>query len=151
MRQLLRNSQFFLFLFLISITAMAQETTATLSGRVADKNGLAVPGASILVVHEPTGARTGGQSNNKGIFVIPNLKPGGPYSITISFVGFEDQRFENVNLNLGNNPEMQIDLRNNEKSLQEVVVQTGRRPSGLVVGTRQLNTFPTLGRSLSDF
>ena len=56
----------------------AQETTATLNGTVYDPKGAPVPGASVVVKHEPTGYSTGTQTNNKGIFVIPNLRVGGP-------------------------------------------------------------------------
>jgi hypothetical protein len=136
----------------IQVSLSAQETTATLSGLVTDAKGIPVGGASVLVVHEPTAGRAATQSNNKGIFVLPNLKPGGPYTITITFVGFEDQKFENVNLVLGNNPELKVDLLNSQKTMNEVIVQTARRTTtGINVGRQQLATLPTLGRSLSDF
>ena len=77
-------------LMLFSIQLMAQETTSSLSGKVTDNKGVAVSGASILVKHEPTGYVTGSQTNSKGLFTIPNLKPGGPYTITISFVGLSE-------------------------------------------------------------
>lgn len=152
MRSILRFA--FSFICLITLHALhAQETTATLSGTVTDANGAPVAGASIQALHVPTGTQSGTQTNSKGIFVMPNLKPGGPYTIIVSFVGFDEQKFENVNLSLGNNPELRIDMKNSEKNLQEVIVQTARRPasSGLTVGRQQLNTLPTLGRSLSDF
>ncbi len=77
--------------FLISSTTFAQETTATLNGHVKETKGAFVHGASITVKHEPTGFVSTAQTNNKGIFVIPNLKPGGPYTIKISFVGFKEE------------------------------------------------------------
>src|SRR5206468_3125483 len=107
----------------------------------------------VSVLYVPTNYRLATQTNNKGIFVLPNLKPGGPYTIRITFVGFEDQQFDNVNLSLGVNPELKINLTNSTSSLQEVVVQAARRPTtaGLTLGSRQLTTLPTIGRSLSDF
>jgi Carboxypeptidase regulatory-like domain len=137
----------------IFYSAFAQETGATFSGVVSDAKGAPVLGASVSLKHEPTGFKTGTQTNSKGIFVIPNLKPGGPYTVTVTFIGNEDQKFENVNLSLGNNPEMNISLKGNDKSLQEVIINTTRRPAlnGVTVGRVQLATLPTLGRSLSDF
>jgi hypothetical protein len=132
----------------------AQETTATLNGVVLDSKGAAIAGASVIVKHEPTGFSTGTQTNSKGIFVLPNLKPGGPYTITISSTGFKEITHENVNLGLGNNPLENIILGQKEQSLTEVVVTgSGRRtmPAGTTVGRAQLTTLPTLGRSLSDF
>ncbi|MGZ3838082.1 MAG: outer membrane beta-barrel protein [Flavisolibacter sp.] len=151
MQSLLRIGAFFLLLLGLSLPVLAQETTATLSGSVTDAKKMAVPGASVMVLFEPTGYQTSTQTNNRGIFVIPNLKPGGPYTVKISFVGYSEQKFENLNLSLGNNPDLNIALQNDEKNLQEVIVQTARRQAGMSVGVRQLNTLPTLGRSLSDF
>jgi hypothetical protein len=138
--------------FFFSQSVFAQETTATLTGTITDGKA-PVAGASISVKHEPTGFQSGTQTNSKGIFVIPNLKPGGPYTITVSYIGYEAQKFENVNLSLGNNPELNISLKNNDKSLEAVVLSANRRTSinGVTVGRAQLSTLPTLGRSISDF
>ncbi|HMH32116.1 MAG TPA: carboxypeptidase regulatory-like domain-containing protein, partial [Puia sp.] len=139
--------------FFIASPAFAQETTATLSGRVNDEKGLAVQGASVVVKHEPTGFTTGTQTNNKGIFVIPNLRSGGPYTVRISYTGFQEQVLDNINLILGNNPDLNIGIKSEDKSLKEVVVLGNRRGggSGLTVGREQLKTLPTLGRSLGDY
>ncbi|MBK8713007.1 MAG: TonB-dependent receptor [Niastella sp.] len=131
----------------------AQETSSTLNGIVEDAKGMMLTGASVLVKHEPTGYKTTTQTNSKGIFILPNLKPGGPYTVTISFVGLKPEVVENVSLSLGNNPELNVILKADDKSLTEVVVTgTSRKQiGGLSVGKAQLNTLPTLGRSLSDF
>ena len=142
------------FSFLITAAfAMAQETASTLSGVITDSKGTTVAGASIVVKHEPTGYTTGTQTNSKGIFTIPNLKPGGPYTITISYTGLKTEILDNVNLSLGNNPDANFSLKVDDKSLKEVVVTGGRKGagSGLTVGRVQLSTLPSIGRSLSDF
>ena len=142
------------FLLVLSTNVFAQETTSLLSGTVADSKGLTIPaGATISIMHEPTGFKTATRSNSKGIFTIPNLKPGGPYTIKVSFVGYEEQVFDNVNLVLGNNPELNVLLKTDDKSLREVVVTSSNRKqsSGINIGKAQLNTLPTIGRSLSDF
>src|ERR1700712_1284655 len=106
--------------FLFSFAcAMAQETTSTLSGVITDSKGAVVTGASIVVKHEPTGFTSGTQSNTKGIFTLPNLKPGGPYTVTISFTGFATQTLENINLSLGSNPDGNVVLKSDDKSLKE--------------------------------
>src|SRR5206468_5437454 len=108
---------------------------------------------TIVVKHEPTGTVSTTQTNNKGIFYFTNLRVGGPYIITITYVGFKDITLSDVNLGLGNNPNLDLNLQSSSKDLMEVVVSGSRRaPSaGLTVGSRQLSTLPTLGRSLSDF
>ncbi len=86
------------------------------------------------------------------MFVIPNLKPGGPYTITISFIGYENQKFENVNLGLGNNPDLNISLKTDQKNLQEVIVNSAKRSiNGITIGRQQMSSLPTIGRSINDF
>src|SRR5947207_253724 len=153
MKPLLQRAPIILSLLLFFACARAQETTSTLSGVITDSKGAVISGASILVKHEPTGYKTGTQSNSKGLFYIPNLKPGGPYTITISFTGMATQTIDNINLSLGNNPDANVALKSDDKSLKEVVVTGSRKGagSGLTVGRTQLTTMPSIGRSLSDF
>lgn len=148
----LKGLLFSFLLLLIGVNLIAQETTSTISGNIRDEKGTPVSGASVLLTLPITGFKTGSQTNSKGIFVIPNLKPGGPYTITISFVGFETQTNENVNLSLGNNPEVNIVMQSGNKFLQEVVI-AGRRSSisGLTISRTQMTMLPTLGRSINDF
>lgn len=140
-------------LFVTSI-GFSQETTSTLSGFVKDASGNAVTGASVTVTYQPTNSVVQAITNNKGRFVIANLKAGGPYTIAISFVGYVDQTQQDVNLQLGENPDVNITLQSTSAELKEVVVSAaGRRgsSSGLTVARTQLNTLPTIGRSLQDF
>ena len=141
------------FLTLVCITVHAQETTATLNGIVLDEKGVPIIGASVIIKHEPTGYSTGTQTNNKGIFIMPNLKPGGPYTITISSTGYKEIKLDNVNLTLGNNATGNVTLQQQGQELKEVVVTSGGRrslPAGTSVGRAQLTTLPTLGRSITD-
>jgi len=143
-------------LFFLSFSCMqlsAQETTSTLSGSVLDSKSVPVAGATVSVKHEPTGHVAVTLSNNKGLFVLPNLRPGGPYTIHITFVGLKEETFDNINLSLGNNPDMDIRMQADEKNIQEVVVTGTKKNSlnGLTVSKAQLNTLPTLGRSINDF
>ena len=153
MNRLLTTLTAFVTFTFFTVKIFSQETTATVSGAVINSKGEVVDGASISVTHIPTAYQTTTQSNNKGLFVIPNLKPGGPYTIIVSFVGMEEQKFENINLTLGENPDLKVMLKSAEKNLEEVIVNaTGRRTiGGLSIGRQQMNMLPTLGRSLSDF
>lgn len=130
----------------------AQETTSSLNGQITTDKGAPLPGATIIVKHVPTGSVISSQSNGKGYYVIPNLKPGGPYTVTISFAGFKTQTLSNQMLALGNNADLNIMMDVNSQNLKEVVVAGSRKATGgFNVGRAQLNTLPTLGRSLGDF
>src|SRR5689334_16161856 len=136
----------FTLLFLLSFSfirpniTMAQETAATLSGHVTDDNGVFLNGATIAIKHEPTGTVTTTQTNNKGIFYLSNLRVGGPYALTITYIGYKEINLNDINLGLGSNPNLDLNLQSLSKSLKEVVVTSARRvpSSGLTVGTRQL-------------
>src|SRR5689334_4485180 len=79
---------------------MAQAvTTSSLTGAITDKNG-AVPGANVVAVHEPTGTSYGTVSDANGKFHIVNMRPGGPSTITMSFVGYTAQTYSHINLPL---------------------------------------------------
>ena len=137
-----------------AVTTVAQETSSTITGQVVDEKSLSVNAASITIKHEPTGFVTTARTNSKGIFYLSNLKPGGPYTIKISFVGYKDEVYSEVNLGLGANPDVKVLLKPINTILAEVTVTSAGRktiPGSTTIGTRQLSTLPTLGRSLSDF
>jgi hypothetical protein len=142
----------FVILMLAGLTGFAQETVSSLNGIIHDEKGAIIQGATVELTHVPTGAVAKTQTNKKGIFSITNLKPGGPYTIAITFVGFKEERAQDVNLTLGNNPDLDIVMKVNTGSLEAVVVSaTKKNSNGLSIGRAQMNTLPTLGRSLGDF
>ncbi len=143
-----------LFAFILfTATCFAQETTSSLNGTVNDEKGNPVAGATIAAIHEPTGIVSTTQTNKKGIFNIPNLKPGGPYTVKVTFVGYNEEKMDNQNFILGNNPDFNVGLKVNTKNMSEVVVTSGKKiaGSGINIGRNQMNSLPTLGRSLGDF
>ncbi len=153
MRKLLSLSFIFISIF-TCFKSFAQETTATVNGTVSDEKNNSVAGATIVLKHEPTGTVYYTQTNSRGIFVAPNLKVGGPYTISVTYVGYNADTMHDLNLALGNNPDLNIGLQPLSNTLSEVIVSaSGRRNtgSGTIVGRQQLNTLPTIGRSLNDF
>lgn len=72
----------FSFLVLITSNNLAQGvTTAAINGFVSDNDGNALPGANVMATHEPSGTKYGAVTRENGVFNLPNLKIGGPYSI----------------------------------------------------------------------
>ncbi|MCX6551691.1 MAG: carboxypeptidase-like regulatory domain-containing protein, partial [Acidobacteria bacterium] len=59
-------------------------TTGSISGTVRDAQGLAVPGASITALHEPSGTSYESVAREDGRFTMPALRVGGPYTVTAS-------------------------------------------------------------------
>ncbi|WP_236652685.1 TonB-dependent receptor [Chitinophaga vietnamensis] len=138
---------------------MAQETTADIAGIVGSKDG-PVPGASIIAVHIPTGTRYATVSRKDGRYNLPNLRVGGPYTLTISFIGYKDEKRENISLSLGQEYKADVNLVQSTSSLNEVVVKSaaqnkvinkGRTGSQEVITRSQLDRLPTVSRSMADF
>src|SRR5512143_3636827 len=72
--------------------ALAQGvTTGSITGVVVDAQKQAVPGASVVAVHEPSGTRYEAATRADGRFSIPGMRVGGPYSVTASLSGFQPQ------------------------------------------------------------
>lgn len=136
----------------------AQVTTSSLSGTILDSKGEELIGASVKATHQPTGSTYGVSSNAQGKFSIPNMRVGGPYLITVSYIGFQSRNFSGVMLKLGEPYVLNVVLSNSGNELSEVVVSVGtstlngnRTGAATNVSTQQLNTLPTITRSLEDF
>lgn len=146
---------FIIALFAMPVLIQAQVTTSSISGVVKNKSGNALPGATITAVHVPTGtvyttvARTGGR------FDINNMNPGGPYTITSTFVGFEDEKKEDVFLVLGDVQRFDFVVSDKSTSLEAVVVagtrSVSRNNNETQIGRARLAVLPTIGRNLNDF
>ncbi|TAJ13627.1 TonB-dependent receptor [Marinilabiliaceae bacterium JC017] len=136
----------------------AQITTSGLKGRVSS-NGESLPGATVVIVHEPTGAQYGTITNESGMYNLPNLNPGGPYTITSSFVGYHDYVEKDLNLILGQTLQLNIELTESTTDLAEVevvaiasgVFDGNTTGSKTTVSNERLETLPSVGRGISDF
>ncbi len=64
-----------LAVFALALPSLAQESRATLTGRVSDPNGAAVPGATISVTSQLTNLTTTTESNDEGNYAVPALQP----------------------------------------------------------------------------
>ncbi|MFT4830956.1 MAG: hypothetical protein ACI815_000595 [Psychroserpens sp.] len=147
------------FLFFSGLV-MAQVTTSNIRGTVIDDENLPLLGANIIAVHTPTGTRYGAITNEDGRFNLLNLRVGGPYEVTISYIGFKTETSSDVFLTLGATYNFDVKLVSDSQSLDEViiVVERGTGPFGsdrtgaeTSVGRRELTRLPTISRSAQDF
>jgi len=134
-------------------------TTAAISGSVRDEAGEALPGATIQAVHTPTGSRYGNITNAEGLFTLRNLNVGGPYKITVSFVGYQNKELDNIFLSLGQTQRLNIVLSEAAQELEAIeitaaendVMDGARTGASTIVGKEAVEAMPTVSRSISDF
>jgi hypothetical protein len=145
----------FLLLSLVCIqVATAQVTTSGINGKVTS-NGEDVIGATVQAVHQPTGTRYAAVTNTKGRYNIQGMRVGGPYQITISYVGHKSKVLSKVNLSLGDDASYDVDLEEDAKQLGEITV-TGNKKSfgGSGASTNfklaKIESAPTIDRNIYD-
>ena len=90
-----------LALLFSSFGVMAQVTTSTISGVVTDGKGEALIGATVVATHGPTNTRYGTATNASGRYTLPAVRVGVPYTLAVSYTGFEAQSREGVYASLG--------------------------------------------------
>lgn len=157
----MKNNSFFtiLFIMMLSFSGYAQITTSSISGVVYDDTNAALPAATVVAIHTPTGTKYGSTTNFDGIVDIRNMRVGGPYTITISYVGYKTEELTGVFLTLGASFDFVSTLQQDTQELQEVVITTsgdntfskGRTGAETSVGRKELTTLPTISRSTKDF
>ena len=89
-------------------------------------------GATVVAEHLPTGTKYGTVTNPNGRYQIFNMKAGGPYSVAVSFIGFEAQKTNGVYLSLGNAFTYNFELESASNTLQEVAVRGVRDRKSVV-------------------
>ena len=143
-----------IFVLGLMFQVSAQVTTASFTGKVKDKKGEEIPGATVFLVHEPTGTKYGASTQMNGNFTLANMNPGGPYSLSVSFVGYAPFKQGNIFLTLGSNPFVSIEILEENTQLKEVVVKAdkGGTRSGAITTLSEttIKSVPTLNRSLTD-
>lgn len=152
----------FLLMLLLSVGnpyAFAQVTTASVYGRITDDKKVPLLGATIRAVHGPTGTQYGVTTRAEGEYNLPNLRIGGPYTLTISYVGYQTEIIENVFLSLGQKLPLNVTIQADAQQLTEVqvrastndVLNNNRTGQQTNISSEQLRTLPTIKRSVFDY
>ncbi|PKP51784.1 MAG: hypothetical protein CVT92_11890 [Bacteroidetes bacterium HGW-Bacteroidetes-1] len=154
----------FSFLALLMIFGLSNafgqgSTTATLSGRVSASDGGTLPGATVVAVELSSGTQYGTVSDPNGFYRIANMNVGGPYKVTVTFVGYEPTVRDNIYLSLGQNLRMDAKLSVTAITLSDVeviavrndVFDGNRTGAETNITLQSIQAMPSIGRNLSDY
>ncbi len=152
-----------LFSLLFSIVffgLQAQTTTASMRGSVKDKDNEPLAGASVVAVHQPTGSSYGAVTQFSGSYNIANMRIGGPYKVTVSYIGYKTVEVDGIYLKLGEKLKLDFTLQEDAETLEEVVISattknslinSGRTGSSTNISREKIEALPTISRSINDF
>jgi len=135
----------------VSISAAAQGQASAVQGRVVDESGSAMPGVTIVVTHQGSGAFRQVVSNSDGSYFVTNILPG-PYRITAELPGFRKYEKSDLLLTVGNTATLDITL--GVGALEESVTVTGEAPLvditskqiGANIGQAELGALPIMNK-----
>ena len=107
----------------VSMGLIAQETTSEIQGTISSGTQK-LAGAIITATHKPTGTVYKTTTREDGRYNLPNLKIGGPYSLTVSYLGYKEESQEDIMLEVGQSFKQNFSLVATSTSLKEVIVKS---------------------------
>lgn len=128
---------------LAACAALAQIGTSTITGRVTDSSGAAVPNVGVVVLQKATNFQSPATTNDEGIFRVVSLQPGA-YRVTFEASGFKKAVRDDVELRTGDTLAVdmvmqvgavseQIEVQGSAQSLETETSATGAVMSGTVL------------------
>ena len=135
--------------------AGAQEFRSTLSGRITDPSGAAVPSAKATATKSDTNSRFETVANSGGLYTLPFLPPG-PYDLTAEASGFKT--YVQTGIQIGSDTRVAQDIILNIGAATESVTVTSDAPqldsvsasAGQVITTHEVESLPVNGRAPMD-
>jgi hypothetical protein len=131
--------------------AVAQEFRATVTGRVTDSAGLAMPGVTVSASNTATGEVASAVSNNDGVYNLPFLRPGA-YKLSAELQGFRKHE-QQVQLEVGQSQTINIALQVGQVSetitveAQRASLDTEKADRGEVIDNKRIAELPLQARN----
>lgn len=140
-------------LALYPTSVFAQGSTAALSGRVADSQGLAIAGAHVQALNVETNVGYPTETDQAGLYSLPTLPPGS-YQLTVDAAGFEREVRPGVTLHVADLIAINFSLK--VGSVSQTVEVKGGTPIidttttnlGSLVNDQEVTDLPLNGRNI---
>lgn len=137
-------------------------TTGQITGIVRDAQQQPVAGASVIAIHEPSGTTYETTTRADGRFSIPNMRVGGPYSVTVAYTGAGGTAFEpvtqaDITVNLGVATDLAFTVQNitvtetvTVTAEADTVFSSARTGAATSVRREELARLPTISGRIND-
>jgi hypothetical protein len=147
-----------LLLLLPSATRAQSRTTSAVRGTVLRADSTPLPDASVSIVQQETGARRSVATNQQGRFLLPLLPPGGPYTLSVSLIGYATETREAFRLQVGETLTLDFTLVEEAVELEGIDIEVERTdvfdPTQVGPSTKLdevvVEAVPILSRDLMD-
>lgn len=158
--KIFKNALFMGFFFLTSLTVFSQgNTNSSINGQVIDNQSSGIPMSNVVAVHIPSGTKYVASTDLDGFFRISNMRVGGPYTVTFSYVGYKTQDVKNIILQLGDSQSLKIVLEEEANQLKDVVIisqknnifNSKKTGAQTIIDSKKINSLPSLSRNIADF
>jgi Carboxypeptidase regulatory-like domain/TonB dependent receptor len=154
MSQRLQRILLICLVFLVPFSAFAQGSAASLSGRVLDESGAALPGVSVTVTNTATGVTRTTVTEADGTYRFPSLQAG-TYDVVADLSGFGSVEAKGVVLNVARQREFDLTLK--QAAIKESITVTADAPLiasepaiGTTVSQEELENLPLNGRQFAN-
>jgi hypothetical protein len=142
-------------LALLAMAAALAQSTGTITGRVTDPSGAAVPSANVTVKNQATGEERATVADASGLYVVPSLPPG-TYSVAVKSPGLQPTTAANLVLQVGRTMQQnfQLQVATATQTVQveasSPVVQSTSVTMGDVINEQVVQNIPLNGRHFVD-
>lgn len=133
-------------------------TTAALNGLIASEQGPPIAQANVLAVHLPSGTQYRAVARAGGAYTIPNMRVGGPYRVTVTYIGYQPKTENDVFLSLGQS--LRLDFKLAPQAVQlaglevtaarDEVLNAGRNGAATFIDPTKVTLLPSIKRSTRD-
>ena len=147
------------FLLLTSGSLLAQGvTTGGVDGVVTNASALPLVGVTVTAVHVPSGTTYQTTSRSGGVFTIGGMRVGGPYTVTATILGHQQEIRPNVNVVLGQSARLTFALTETAIELealtveaaQDNVLNSDRTGAATTIEHAEVLALPTVRRTTRD-
>src|SRR5687767_11518014 len=137
---------------LVGVPAWSQEFRATVTGRVTDAGGLAVPGVTVSAINTQTNEVASAVTSAEGLYTLPFLRPG-IYAISAELAGFRKHTQDRVQLEVGQTLAVNITLQIGQMtetvtvSAETPLLETSKADRGMVIDNQRVTELPLNARN----